>query len=426
MQVELLFGRGELKVELPDECVAAVLHKPYVPPLADPEGAMAEGLAKPIGCNPLAEIAQGKQNAVVVFSDITRPAPNKVMIPPILRTLESAGIPRENITLLVATGIHRAATHEELVEMLGEDLVANYRIVSHNARNADEQVELGVTRRGTPISIDKLYVESDLKIVTGLIEPHFMAGYSGGRKGICPGLVGLPTVARQHGPTYLESPFAQSGILEGNPFHEEALEVALGVGCDFLVNAVINEKREVVGLFCGDLVKAHEAGVKVAEQVVKVELDEPADIVVTSSAGYPLDTTFYQTVKGMVEAARIMKPGGIQVIASQCSAGLGSEEFEGELRKAKDLEAYVEQLKQPDYFVVDQWEVEMLARAARKGEIYMYTTGLTPEQLALCHVTPVESVEAGVAKALEKLGPEAKIVAIPEGPYVMGVVKGQG
>ena len=423
MKVELLYGRGHIEVELPDDNLMQVLNKPYLPPLADSGAAMEEGLTHPIGAQPLSRIAQGKRNAVVTISDITRPVPNKVIMPPILRTLEAAGIPRDQVTILVATGIHRPATDAELLEMLGEDIVANYRIVSHDARKEDEQAYVGDTERGTPIWIDRLYIEADLKVVTGLIEPHFMAGFSGGRKGICPGLVGIPTVARQHGPVYLEDPKAASGSLEGNPFHEEATEVALGAGCDFLVNAVINEKREVVGLFCGDLIEAHKAGVELCKQIVRVEVEEPVDIVVTSAAGYPLDSNYYQTVKGMVEASRLLKPGGILVVASKCTDGLGSEEFQSELGKASCLKSYVKSLCEPGYFVVDQWEVEMLAKALNGAEAYIYTEVLCQDDCMLGHIQLVSSVEEGVAKAIAKLGAKAKLIAIPEGPYVMGVLR---
>lgn len=272
-------------------------------PLADPEGALRNALAKPIGSKPLSELAKGKKSACIVICDITRPVPNKLILPPLLKTLEEAGIPRKEICILNATGLHRPNEGAELIEMVGEEIVKNYRIENHFGKRLDEHTYLGTTPNGVPAWIDSRYIDAELKITTGLIEPHLMAGYSGGRKVICPGIAALETVKVWHGPKFLEHPLADCGSVKGNPVHEENTRIALMAGCDFIVNVVIDGKRRVTWLGAGDMIQAWEAGVEFCQDIVKVGVPHALDVVVTSCAGYPLDTTWYQAVKGLTGGA---------------------------------------------------------------------------------------------------------------------------
>ena len=315
---------------------------------------------------------------------------------------------------------------EQLRETLTGDVVDRYPVVNHVARNGNEQADLGATSTGIPIRVDRRYVESDLKVLTGLIEAHFMAGYSGGRKLVAPGLVGVETIEHLHGPGILEHPNATTGVLDGNPLHEAALEIARRAGVDFILNVAMDEDRRVTGVFAGELDRAHRHGVRHVDGMVVASVEEPVDIVVTSSAGYPLDTTFYQAVKGMVGVLDILKEGGSIVIAAGCADGIGSAEFEDLLRKTKDIDAFIHWIQQPGVFTIDQWEIEELVKALKKGKIYFYTDGLSDDDVRDCLVEPVSSVEAGIERALKRHGAGATIAVVPRGPYVIPrVVPGQ-
>ena len=419
MRVHLEYGRTGLDVELPDRNVIGCLQYRPAEPLADPDADVRQVLAHPTGSPALGDLAQGRRNACVVISDVTRPVPNQVLLPPILETLEAAGIPRSEILILVATGMHRPNLGDELLEMLGPMVVENYRIENHHGPQRDEHTYLGETARGTPIWVDTRYVDADLKITTGLIEPHFMAGFSGGRKLVCPGLVGLETVQVWHGPEFLEHSNACSGCLVGNPVHEENTLIAQKVGCDFIVNVVIDTQRQILRVVAGDMVAAHLEGVAFARGPVTATLAEPADVVVTTSAGYPLDTTFYQCVKGMVTAMPVVKPGGTIILAASLSEGIGSPEFQQVFADNPTLEGFIDRIVNKSYFVMDQWQVEELAKAKRHAKVVVVSDGLLPDVLRRLHVEPAASVEAAVAEALAEHGHDATIAVIPEGPYVL-------
>jgi len=424
MRVRLDYGKTGLDVELPGNGrVVGPLSIREAPPLANPQAALEAALAKPIGTPPLAELAKGKKDACIVICDITRPVPNQLLLPPILRTLEQAGIPRDKITILIATGLHRPNEGDELVELVGAEVAMNYRCVNHHGKVREEHDFIGTTPRGVPAWIDSRYVRADLKITTGLIEPHLMAGYSGGRKLICPGIAALDTVKVWHGPKFLEDPRADCGILEGNPVHEENTLIAKMAGCDFIVNVAIDGKRQVTWLGAGDMMDAWMEGVKFVEQVVRVGVREPLDIVVTSCAGYPLDTTWYQAVKGLTGALPIVKRGGTIILAASLTEGVGSPEFQEVLRDNPSLEQFIDRIQNTDYFVMDQWQVEELAKVRRRCKVKVVTQGLSAEVLRNCHVEPAESVEKAIAECLEEYGPDARIGVIPKGPYVLPFVE---
>lgn len=419
MRVRLEYGRSGLEVDLPDRNVVKCLHYQPAAPLDDPAAAIAARLAAPIGTPPLAELARGRKDACVVVSDVTRPVPNAVLLPPILTTLEAAGIPREQILVLVATGLHRPNQGDELVEMLGPFVTANYRVENHFGRELAQHTHLGDSPRGVPIWIDSRYVAADLKITTGLIEPHFMAGFSGGRKLICPGLAALETIRHWHGPEFLEHANARAGCLEGNPVHEENTWIARRTGCDFIVNTVIDDRRQILHVVAGDMQAAFLDGVAFVRRLVVDTVPAAVDIVVTSSAGYPLDATYYQSVKGMVAALPIVKRGGTIVLAARISEGVGSAEFCRIYEDHPTLDGFMRAILAKQYFQLDQWQLEEFVKAARHAEIRVVTEGLPAETLRRLHVEPAASVEAAVAEALARHGPQATIAVIPKGPYVM-------
>ncbi len=422
MRITLDYGRTGLDVELPDERVVGPLAIRPAEPLADPAAALAHALAYPVGTPPLAELARGRENACILVCDITRPVPNRLILPPLLRILEEQGIARRDILILVATGLHRPNEGAELEEMLGPDVAANYRVENHHGKALEEHDYLGETPNGVPVYLDSRYVRADLKITTGLIEPHLMAGYSGGRKVICPGIAALETVKVWHGPRFLEHPKADCGFLEGNPVHEENTRIALMAGCDFIVNVCMDGQRRVTWLGAGDMIKAWEEGVRFVEGVVKAPVKEPLDVVVTSCAGYPLDTTWYQAIKGLTGALPIVKRGGTIILAASLTEGVGSPEFQALIADNPDLRAFKERIMGKDYFVMDQWQLEELAKVVERCKVKVVSDGLSAETLRQCHVEPAPSVEQAVADCLAEYGPAARVAVIPKGPYVLPCV----
>jgi len=422
MRVRLDYGKSGLYAELPDENLVGVLGLNSMPALPDPEQAIAAALADPIGTRPLAELARGRRDVCIVICDITRPVPNPVLLPPVLRILQEAGIGDERITILIATGTHRPNLGDELIALVGEEIAGRYRIVNHDCRDAGAHLDLGVSPNGVPVSLDSRYCSADLKLTIGLIEPHFMAGYSGGRKLVMPGIAGFESVQRWHCPRFLESPLATNGSVHGNPVHEESLAIARMAPPDLILDVTLDEGNRITGVFAGELEQAWLAGVEFASRQVRAVTPKAADIVVTTCAGYPLDATFYQAVKGMVGALPAVKPGGSIVIAAECSEGVGSADFARALEQTDDLEEFVRHISQPGVFIPEEWEVEELAKAVRHASIICVADGIPDETLSRCFVTPAASVEEGVRMALKAQGADATLLAIPRGPYVIPCV----
>jgi len=423
MKVRLDYGRDGLEVELPDENVVAVLGLKPAPPIQEAASDISSALACPIGSEPLSRLAAGRRDACIVICDVTRPVPNRVLLPPILEALDAGGLTRDRVTILIATGTHRPNEGAELEAMLGRDIVSTCRVVNHVCTDAGSQRYLGISPNGVPVYLDRTYCDADLKLTVGLIEPHFMAGFSGGRKLVMPGVAALETVQAWHSPRFLEHPNATNGVVDGNPVHEESLAIAKMARPDMAVDVTLDDQNRITGVFAGDLEEAWRAGVAFASEHVRAQVAEPVDIVVSTCAGAPLDATFYQAVKGMVGALPIVKPGGSIVIASECAEGIGSEPFRRQLMESDDLCAYIDAMQRDDWtFVPDQWEVEELAKAVRENTVYCVASGIPRDDLARCFVTPAETVEEAVAAAMERHGPDARIAVIPKGPYIVPMV----
>ncbi|HOA51892.1 MAG TPA: nickel-dependent lactate racemase [Thermogutta sp.] len=422
MRVTLEYGRTGLNVELPDANVVKVLRYRPAEVLPDPRATIRELLWRPIGTPPLPEIAVGRRSACIAICDITRPVPNEVILSELLPLLEESGIPRERITILIATGLHRPNLGDGLVEIIGKSIAENYRVENHNGQALSEHEFLGESPRGVPVWIDRRYIQADLKITIGLIEPHFMAGYSGGRKLICPGLAALETVRAWHSPKFLEHPNARAGVLEGNPVHEENTWIGRRAGCDFIVNVVLDEHRKIVHAVAGDMEEAFLDGVRFVEKVVWDTVPEPVDVVITTAAGYPLDATFYQSIKGMVAAEPIVKPGGTVILAAEISEGIGSPEFRRIFEENSSLDEFLDRITKGDYFRMDQWQLEEMAKVRRKARIVVVTGGLTSDQLSRLFVESAPTVEDAVADCLRRYGPQATIAVMPKGPYLVADV----
>jgi nickel-dependent lactate racemase len=422
MRIKLDYGRTGLDVEFPEAGLVGPLQIKQAEPLPNPEQAILEAILHPIGTPPLAELAKGRKSACVVICDFTRPVPNRLILPPILRILEAQGVPRDEIMILVATGLHRPNQGTELEEMVGPDIVKNYRIENHFGKKRSDHAFLGMTPNGVPAYIDKRYVEADLKITTGLIEPHLMAGYSGGRKVICPGLAALDTVQIWHGPKFLEHPRADCGFLEGNPVHEENTRIAKMAGCDFIVNVALDGQRRLTWVGAGDMERAWMEGVRFVETVVRVPVSAPCDVVVTSGAGYPLDATWYQAIKGLTGALPIVKEGGTIILAASLTEGIGSPEFQHLIADNPDLEAFMQRILGKDYFVMDQWQLEEFVKVFKRCKVKVVSHGLSADILKKCHVEAAVSVERALADCRQEYGPQAKFAVIPKGPYVLPYV----
>jgi nickel-dependent lactate racemase len=424
MKVTLDYGRTGLAVEIPADRMVGPLAIKNAPPLDQPEAAVAAAIDDPIGSAGLAALARGRKDACILICDITRPVPNRTILRPMLKVLREAGISQESTLILVATGLHRPSTRAEKLEMLGPEIMAGFRVEDHFGTRLEEHTHVGTTSRGIPGWIDTRYVRADLKIATGLIEPHLMAGYSGGRKLICPGVAALETVKRWHGPELLEHPRADCGILEGNPVHEENTRIARLAGCDFIVNVTLDSDRRVTSVVAGDMEEAFLEGVRFMENVCRANVPAAVDIVVTSSAGYPLDTTFYQAVKGLTGCLPVVKQGGTIILAAGLSEGLGSPEFQSLFHENPSLEVFMERILGKDYFVLDQWQLEELAKVRRKARVKIVSDGLPADVLAKCFVETAPSVEAALAASLAEYGASAQVAVIPKGPYVLPVVAG--
>lgn len=422
---ELLFGTGRVPLRLPERAV--VLRGPEIPRAAAPEQVVRAALRQPVGAAPLRQVAQAKQpgSVCITMSDITRPVPNELLITAILEELNAVGVEDSACTVLIATGMHRPSTERERQIMLGDDLLRRVRVVDHEADRLDTHVRVC---DDPPVSVNRRYAEADLKIVTGLIEPHFMAGYSGGRKGICPGLVDLETVQRFHGHRVMGDPAATEGQMQGNPCHEIGMLVAQQVGCDFLVNAAITHGRELAGVFAGDLVEAHEAGCEQVGAWTSAAVEQPFDLVVTSAGGYPLDESYYQTVKGMVTALPALHEGSQLLMCSACTE-VGSPEFTALMQRyGNDYEAFLRDIAASGRTEKDQWQFQMQTRVlARVGQarLLLANDGLPLLTQRGLGVTPVEGGGDAVARAQRHLDafvaarPDARVAVIPEGPYTM-------
>ena len=416
MKSLFFFGRSVIDVEVPDGFRCHELRSRKAVAVADETGSVNAALDHPIASQSLFDLARGKTSAAISVCDITRPAPNRITLPPLLARLHQAGITQENILILIATGLHRAATREEVEIIVGPEIAANYRVVSHNARAREEHRFVGETRRGTPVYVDERFLSADLHLTLGFVEQHLMLGFSGGRKLIVPGLAAQETIKVIHSPKFIREPLATEGSIQGNPLHEELLECARMVRHDFIVDVALTQERKIAGVFAGNPVKAHAAGVEFVEKSCLEEIDEPADVVITSAAGFPLDLTFYQSVKGITAATHLARPGGKILMVAACSEGMGSPEFARMIRNMGGFAQYLDEVRDAPV-EVDRWQVEKLALAGVQNDVYFYAPGITKEELGQLGARAFKTLHEAIAAMLRGLPPHARITLVPEGPY---------
>ena len=427
MQVPLLYGREGITVSLPEDADVRVIRKPNMPILEHPDAAVRAALRAPIegsAGQDLAAIASGARSACIAICDITRPVPNQLFLRPTIETLVSAGVPLQGITVLVATGLHRPNLGEELAELIGDPwVVENVNVVNHEALREEDHVDLGRTpTRGTPVKIDKRFVNADVRIATGLVEPHFMAGYSGGRKVIAPGLAHADTIKTFHNHQFMSNPAAANCNLQHNPLHEEQLQIVKMIGGALAINTVIDEHRNLSFINFGEITESHHEAVDFIQQFCRVAVPHRFPTVITSAAGYPLDKTYYQTVKGMVGAMDILAPGGNLVIVSQCSEGLGSDEYAAAQQRLIQLDpqGFLESIQGKPLADIDEWQTQMQTKAMRCGSIHLYSS-LAAEVASLTGVNLVDDLEQTI-RDLVDAADSRSIAVIPEGPYVIPFV----
>jgi lactate racemase len=417
MKVKLAYGEGYTEVKFPAGRTT-IIEPTRRAGLPDERAAVLAALENPIGTQPLRRLIKRNARVTIVFTDITRATPNDRLIPWLLEYL-SGIVPRDNITLLNSLGLHRPNTRAELEKMLTPAVVANYRVLNHEPENLDAHTQVGLTRSGEPALLNRHLVDADIRIITGFIEPHFFAGFSGGPKGIMPGVAYWKTVMSNHGARNIDDSNAVFGITVGNPIWEEMRDIALRVGPSFLLNVALNDERQITGVFAGDLVPAHEKGIEFVRRTAMQPTPELFDVVVTTNSGYPLDLNLYQGVKGMSAGARILKPGGTLILAAECREGLpANSPMDKLLRSTASPEEVLALLATPGFVRPEQWQAQIQAQIQRRAKVWLYSA-LPDESIRAWHLTPCRDIGVTVMQTLEKLGSHARVAVLPQGPLTV-------
>jgi len=416
-EINLPYGDSFLKTRIPTKNITFILRTKDIKGLDNDREAITNSLRLPISCPALRTCVNKNDKVVVIVTDNTRPCPDDRLLPPILAELEEK-LSRENITIIVALGLHPPLDKQELVKKLGSDIVENYNVLNHDV---NQTVNIGTTSRGTPVDINTKVVEADFRISTGFIEPHFFAGFSGGRKSIAPGVFSARSAYKNHSYKMIEHPRARAGILKGNPIHEDLVEQAKMAKLNFIVNVLLNKQRQITHVIAGDPIKAHERGCEIERDIAGVKVAHKVDITITTNSGAPLDLDFYQTCKGIDTASQITRDGGIIIIASSCSAGVGPEEFRALHAAVSSPKEVLQKIRRAEPIGV-QWENQILARTQMKNDIYLVSS-LEDSVVKDMMITPIHTIEEGLEKAFMALGSDAEVAIIPEGPLVLPLLE---
>ena len=418
MHCQLAFGRNGLELDLPSGHDYEVLECPEIQATDDELAAVERALDSPIAGPPISILAAGKQSAAISVCDITRPAPNPITLPPLLRRLEAAGIPRSGIRILIATGLHRKATDAEIRQIVSPEVAANYTVLNHDARNASEHRKLGVTRSGTPVFVDERFLSADLHITLGFIEPHLMLGFSGGRKLVAPGLAAEATIKELHSSRFMRDERAREGLIDDNPLHAELLEIARMARHDFILDVSLTRSRKIAAVFAGHPEDAHRAGVRWVAGALMQQFDQPFDAVITTGAGYPLDLTYYQTIKGVTAAANYVRQGGRILVFGACDEGVGAPEFTKMVRAYRTDEEFMRAIEGVPV-TVDQWQLEKLALATRKAHVSYCLPGVPADLLDQLWGPAFRDPAQAVTCLFHDLPAKSRVAVVPEGPYVL-------
>ncbi|MEA2040302.1 MAG: nickel-dependent lactate racemase [Thermodesulfobacteriota bacterium] len=427
MLVNLPYNNRHIEIRVPDD--AAVYRTSYREPETDARELVLKAVRNPAECPPLSRMLRtsGAQSVVLVVSDMTRPIPYADFLDTVLEEIEDAAVPGDNILILIATGMHRPTTAAEREHMFGPEVCERYRIIDHHAEKSDELVTInGTSHTGRPIELNRYFVEADFRIVTGLVEPHFMAGFSGGRKAVCPGLCSLETVKAFHSFTFLNHPSARNGNLEGNPLHHEALSIARQAKVGFCINLVVDRKHRLVDAVAGDLEASHEITCKLVSQHACPPVEQEKDVVLTSSGGYPLDATFYQCVKGMNSCMPTVRKGGVVVSIGSCSEGIGGTDYKNIMYEYSGRwREFLRHLQSNDNTMKDQWEFQMQTKVLEHvgdDNLIFVTDGLSTLDLNRLSVNGIHASEGHIQERVQELldgfiHEGRSLSVIPEGPY---------
>jgi lactate racemase len=412
-KIELPYGDSHISARIPTSNLKYILSTRYVKGLTNESEAITASLRSPISSPPLLDCVNANDKVVVLVTDNTRPCPDDRLLPPILAELEHK-VSRDNITIIVALGLHPPLKRDELTELLGVKIVENYEVINHDV---NDTIYIGTTSRGTPVDINRRVVNADFRISTGFIEPHFFAGFSGGRKSMAPGVFSVRSAYKNHSYKMIEHPCTRDGILNGNQLHEDLVEQAKLARQNFIVNVLLNKHREITHVVAGDPVKAHEKGCELAREIAGVEVSHKADITITTNSGAPLDLDLYQSCKGMYTASKITRYGGIVIIASACNAGIGPESFHELHASVKRPIEVLQKIRKEEPIGV-QWQNQVLAAVQLHTDIYMFSE-LENRILRDFMIVPINTIEEGLKRAFSILGNNAEIAVIPEGPLIL-------
>jgi len=425
MKCHLEYGNTGLNVDLPDRNLIAIAHPKIMQGVADEVATINYSIKNPIQSDRLSTMTSSQDKVLIAVSDITRPTPVAKVLPSLLEELNRGGIQDSNITIVIANGLHRNATEEELGWLIGNPVLDRINVVNHEAETSSQLFEIGYTSFGSLFEVSNLVREADLKICVDYCEPHFFAGFSGGRKTVIPGITGKNTILRIHRPELIDHPKVCNGVFMDNPLHQEMIEAARMVGVDFIVNTVMNDHNKILRVASGDLEAAHHALIQTVLQSRMTVIPEQADIVITTNGGWPLDQNFYQSVKGLGIVTRIERPilkeGGVIILATRCEEGFGRHTTWIErLGESKSPKHFIERLYASDYeSVVDDWQAQVLARVLEKYEVIVVSEGLSEPEVTSCHMNCAQSVSHALELAKMQVGRDAGIVVLPSGPAVL-------
>ncbi len=421
MRVRLAYGERGLDLELPDGRTTVV--EPAHHPGADDERAvLREALDAPVAGPPLRELVRRGQIVAISMCDGTRAQPRHLMIPAVLEEIEGT-VDFDDVVILVATGTHRGNTDAEVRAMLGDEVVDRVRVVNHDARDPGGLVFLGEHGKGVPVWLNRRWVEADVRVTTGFVEPHFFAGFSGGPKLVTPGLAGLDTVLVLHNAVRIGHPDATWGRTEGNPVHDDIRAAAASAAPHFSFDVILNRDQRIIAAFAGELLAMHSAACLAARTYAMRAVAAPFDVVVTSNSGYPLDQNLYQAVKGMSAAAKVVKPGGVIVCAAECRDGFpGHGSYRELLASQPSPAALLEAIESVDVVIPDQWQVQIQANIQHHPQVVMHTDHLSDAELRSAHLEQTHDIAATVGDALDSAGPQATVCVLPEGPQTIAYV----
>ncbi len=419
--IKIPFARTFIKADLPDEKLVGILESKahHFKVELSQEEIVNRAMENPIGSNKLEELVKGKKNMVIITSDHTRPVPSKITIPIILKKIREIN-PQIDIKILLATGYHRPTTKEEMIDKFGETIVEKEVIINHISQDIDSLVKIGILPSGGELWLNKLAMETELLIAEGFIEPHFFAGFSGGRKSVLPGIAGAKTVLANHCSEFIASSFARTGVLENNPIHRDMVYAAEKANLAFILNVVIDSDKKIINAFCGDSLLAHQEGCKFVNELSRVKQIK-ADIVISSNGGYPLDQNIYQAVKGMTAAEACCKENAVIIMVAACNDGHGGEAFYRSMAEASSPAEVLEKVIQipRDQTKPDQWEYQILARILNQYKVILVTDQCDPQMIKNMHMDHAYTFEEAMEKALKIKGKDAKITAIPDGVSVI-------